>query len=513
MTRKRSKNPSGPSPRKATRSKRSSSKRTCGSAHGKANPDVHHPDPEKQRLIDATIRAGHARVFRWWGELGEDGKNRLLRQLSSIDFDELSGLYGRHKDKREQLARQVIEPAEVITLPKTRDEIAASENARRLGEEAIRAGEVAVFVVAGGQATRLGIEAPKGTFEITPIRRKPIFEHHAEKIRALSRRYATCLPFYIMTSETNDAATREFFEQNEYFGLDSADVFFFKQEMIPALDFEGRLLLEAKDRIFTSPNGHGGSISSLKSSGALADMQARGVRYIFYFQVDNVLIKLADPVFLGHHIGRRAEMSAKVAPKSGPEEKVGVVCRAGGAIAVIEYSDLPDEYKYARNEDGSLKFSAGNLAIHVLDVDFVEKLNEGKYSLPFHIAEKAIPFLDDNGELVSPEKKNGLKFEKFVFDALGRAKAAAVIEVNRDEEFAPVKNAEGEDSPATACELMMRLYARWLEDAGAPVPRGPDGSVRDLLEISPLFALDAEELKQKLPAQFEVKLPLYLGPE
>ncbi len=401
----------------------------------------------------------------------------------------------------------------MIHIPETEDDVAAWQNALRVGERAVGAGEVAVFVVAGGQATRLGVEAPKGTLEITPIKGKSIFEHHAEKIRAVSKRYETRLPFYIMTSETNDAPTREFFEANEYFGLAPSDVFFFKQEMMPALDLDGKLMLDEKDHIFTSPNGHGGSISSLKSSGALADMRARGVKHIFYFQVDNVLIKMADPVFIGYHIEKRADMSAKVAPKRDPDEKVGVVCRTGAETTVIEYSDLPDEQKHARNRDGSLKFSAGNLAIHVLDVGFVEWLNEKEHSLPFHIAEKTTPFLDDDGRLVNPTKKNGLKFEKFVFDALNRARATAILEVDREEEFAPIKNATGEDSPDSALRLMTKLYAKWLEAAGVRVPRDSEGRVDSLLEISPLFALDAEELKQKLPASFEVKLPLYLGPD
>jgi UDP-N-acetylglucosamine/UDP-N-acetylgalactosamine diphosphorylase len=265
--------------------------------------------------------------------------------------------------------------------------------------------------------------------------------------------------------------------------------------------------LEAADKIFTNPNGHGGSISSLKSSGALADMQARGIRRIFYFQVDNVLIKIADPIFLGHHINRGAEMSAKVTPKCGPEEKVGVVCRVDGEMSVIEYSDLPDDLRYARNEDGSLTFSGGNIAIHILDVDFVERLNCEAHSLPYHTARKAIPFLDDGGKTVNPADKNGLKFEKFVFDALASARETAIMEVVREEEFAPVKNAEGEDSPASAIAMMQALHAGWLEDAGVSLPPDSNGPI----EISPLFALDAATLKKKLSPNFEIKFPLYLG--
>ena len=480
---------------------------------GSNAPNIRHPDPEKQHIIDETTRAGQAHVFRWWKDIDEHGRNGLLRQLSLIDFDELHELMVRHKKGEMPLPKGEIQPAEVIPYPETDDEIAASEEARRIGEQAIRAGSVAAFVVAGGQATRLGIDIPKGTLEITPVRNKSIFEHHAEKIRALSKRYGTRLPLYIMTSETNDAATREFFEKNGYFQLDPADVYFFRQNMMPALDFDGRLILDAKDHIFTSPDGHGGSIGSLKNSGGLADMQARGIKHISYFQVDNVLIKIADPAFLGYHIGRKADISAKVAPKTGPEEKVGVVCRTGTKTTVIEYSDLPDEYKYARTEDGKLKYSAGNLAIHALEVDFVDRLNRRKHSLPFHIAMKAVPFLNDDGEPVRPDDKNGLKFEKFVFDALGLAEATAIVEVDRDEEFAPVKNASGVDSPDTARELMIQLWAKWLEHAGARVPRGSDGRVEGRLEISPLFALDAEELKQRLPSSFEVNPPLYLGPE
>jgi UDP-N-acetylglucosamine/UDP-N-acetylgalactosamine diphosphorylase len=480
---------------------------------GSNAPNIRHSDPEKQRIIDAAVRAGQGHVFRWWEDIGEEGRNSLLEQLSPIDFNELDELAARHRGGEAPLPEGEIQPAEVIPLARTRAELGAAEEVRRIGEEALRAGTVAVFLVAGGQATRLGIDVPKGAFEITPIRKKTIFEHHAEKIRALSKRYGTRLPFYIMTSEANDAATREFFEENGYFELDPADVYFFKQDMMPALDFDGRLILDAKDHIFTSPNGHGGSITSLKRSGALADLQGRGIKHIFYFQVDNVLIKIADPIFLGHHIGNRSDISAKVAPKTGPEEKVGVVCRIGTTTTVIEYSDLPERYKYARSEDGKLLYSAGNLAIHALDVDFVDRLNRQEYSLPFHIARKTIPFLNEAGELVTPQEKNGLKFEKFVFDALRSAEATAIVEVDRDEEFAPVKNAKGEDSPDTARELMIRLCAKWLEQAGARVPRASDGRVEGLLEISPLFALDAEELQRKLPPSFDVRSPLYLGPE
>jgi UDP-N-acetylglucosamine/UDP-N-acetylgalactosamine diphosphorylase len=476
-------------------------------------PAIRHPDPQKQRTIDETVGAGQAHVFSWWDDIGDHGRNRLLDQLSKIDFDELDMLYKKYSEGIAPPSREEIGPADTIPVPRSAEQVGAASRAASVGEEAIRAGEVAVFLVAGGQATRLGFDAPKGAFAISPVRKKTLFQLHAEKILALSKKHDAALPFYIMTSETNDFATREFFGSNKYFGLDPADVFFFKQEMTPALDLDGKLILDAKDHIFTNPNGHGGSISSLKSSGALDNLKARGIKHVFYFQVDNALINIADPVFLGRHIERGAEMSAKVTPKSGPEEKVGVLCRVGPKLTVIEYSDLPDELRHARNEDDSLTFSGGNIAIHILDVDFVERINREEHSLPYHIARKSIPCLDDGGELIKPEEKNGLKLEKFVFDALNAARETVVMEVVRAEEFAPVKNADGEDSPASAVAMMQNLYAGWLEAAGAPVPRDTDGAPAGPIEISPLYALDAAELKEKLPHSFEVKFPLYLGPE
>jgi len=465
-----------------------------------------------QRLIQAVINAGHGHVFQWWHTLDDAGKQSLLQQISLIDIAYLSDLYRSRREKAPAPSLQEITPAAVIGLPKSEEESVLHLGARRIGEKALQAGEVAAFVVAGGQATRLGVDVPKGAMEITPVKRKPIFQTHAEKILALSKRHGRSIPFYIMTSESNDRPTREFFEKNRNFGLDPANIFYFCQGMMPALDFEGKLVLDAKDHIFTSPNGHGGSIFALQRSGALDDMKRRGIKYIFYFQVDNVLINLADPVFLGYHIEAGAEMSAKVTAKRDAEEKVGVICQVNGKTTVIEYSDLSDEQRYAKNPDGSLRFSAGSIAIHVLNVDFVERLNLKENTLPFHIAEKAIPHLSSEGKLVKPRKKNGLKFEMFVFDALSLAEKTVVMEVDRNEEFAPVKNAEGEDSPQTARDLMVRLYAKWLNDAGAPVPRDKQGNVLGAIEISPLFALDFEELRSKLPLSYEVRLPLYLGP-
>jgi UDP-N-acetylglucosamine/UDP-N-acetylgalactosamine diphosphorylase len=371
---------------------------------------------------------------------------------------------------------------------------------------------VAAFLVAGGQGTRLGYSGPKGKFRISPIKEKSLFQLHAEKILAMSRKYRANIPWYIMTSDTNHQETVDFFETCEYFGLNPKDVVFFSQEMIPALDANGRLILDAKDHIFTNPNGHGGSLSALKKSGALEDMRRRGIDLIFYFQVDNVLVKICDPVFLGYHVQNQAHMSTKVVAKTDPYEKVGVLGRMNGRLGVIEYSDLSDEQKEARNPDGSLKFGAGNIAIHVLNVDFVEQENQGGLRLPWHIAHKKIPYLDENGKRIEPKEPNGYKFETFVFDALGDAEKTVILEVKREEEFSPVKNAQGVDSPATARRDMINLFGSWLEKAGVPIPRDSQNNVKGKIEISALFALDEEELIHKIDPDLKFEGRLYLVP-
>ncbi|RMF68675.1 MAG: UDPGP type 1 family protein [Calditrichaeota bacterium] len=470
-------------------------------------------DLESQRIIDRGFDAGQGHVFRFWSELDEAGRRALLAQLAEIDFALLRRLTDEFiRPGASPLAEKRLEPAEFIPVPRTPEQHRAADAAKQTGEQALRQGRVAAFLVAGGQGTRLGFDGPKGMYPISPVKNKTLFQLHAEKLLALSRRHGATIPWYIMTSATNDAETRAFFEQHDFFGLAREDVVFFQQAMVPALDENGKLFLDRKDHVFENPNGHGGSLAALKQSGALQDMRDRGIDLIFYFQVDNVLVKICDPVFLGFHLQNEAEMSAKVVEKIDPSEKVGVVGRIDGELGVIEYSDLPEAEKRARNPDGSLKFRGGSIAIHVLDVAFVERENEGGLRLPWHVAHKKIPHLDEQGNLVEPAEPNGYKFETFVFDALRDARRAMFLEVPREEEFSPVKNAEGVDSPSTARRDMVNLFASWLEKAGVTVPRNGDGTCKTPIEVSPLYALDAEELRQKLPADLKLDgQPLYLG--
>jgi UDP-N-acetylglucosamine/UDP-N-acetylgalactosamine diphosphorylase len=300
-----------------------------------------------------------------------------------------------------------------------------------------------------------------------------------------------------MTSETNHGATVAFFEEQDYFGYSAADIMFFRQEMIPAIDRSGKLILDAPDHIFTNPNGHGGSLKALWENGAIGDMHERGIEHIFYFQVDNVLTRICDPVYAGYHISGGSEMSNKVVRKKSPEEKMGVLCKINGRLGLIEYSDISEEDMHATYPDGSLKFWAGNIATHMLSVDFVERENKEGFRLPYHIAEKSIPYIDDEGRRIKPQEKNGIKFESFVFDALQDAEKSVSIEIVRGEEFSPLKNREGDNSPETVRRALNNTYGRWLTDAGYDLPRDASGNYLADIEISPLVALQAADLKKQ----------------
>jgi UDP-N-acetylglucosamine/UDP-N-acetylgalactosamine diphosphorylase len=472
---------------------------------------------DEQALRGRAEAAGQGHVFRFWEDLPGEGRRRLLEQLAEVDFAELSHLVREQITERRPFELPPgLEPAPFLPLPSTPEDRHRRLRMQRLGEELIAAGKVAALVVAGGQGTRLGFDGPKGAFEIGPVSRRPLFQIFAEAIHAARHAFDAPIPWYIMTSRANDLATRDFFESYNYFDLPREDVKFFAQGMMPAVDLEGKLIMAGRDQLAWNPDGHGGSIRALARSGMLADMRQRGIETISYFQVDNPLVPPIDPVFIGYHADAKSDMSSKMARKRDAAEKVGNFCVSGGRLYVIEYSDLPKELGEQRQGDGSLRVAAGSIAIHIMDRRFVERLNSGaRFALPFHRAEKKIPFVDEQGLPHNPQKPNGIKFETFVFDALPMAERPVVLEIDRAAEFSPVKNADGEDSPATARRDMVRLAAHELQEAGLAVPRGPDGEPKFKVEISPLAARGVAELKalaERLGLK-EVTGDLYLGPE
>lgn len=471
---------------------------------------------QMQKLVR---ECGQEHILRYWEKLSESSRRQLLHQAALVDFDLMGRLYREYILKKSTVAATALEPAEMVTLAHQRAHPEEVQRMKARGAETLRAGKVAAVLVAGGQATRLGFARPKGAYPVGPVSQKSLFQLHAEKLLATAQRYRTTIPWYIMTSDANAGETRAFFEENKLFGYAPPDLFFFEQEMIPALDENGKLILDAPDHIFVNPNGHGGTLTALEKSGALADMKRRGIEEIFYFQVDNVLLHMCDPLFLGYHVAANAEMSAKVCAKRDPHEKVGVLGMVfdsttgpKGRLQVIEYSDMSKTDKEARLADGTLKYNAGSIAIHLLKRSFIEREVAGGTKLPWHVAHKQIPFLDAAGQLVSPERPNGYKFETFIFDALGDAARVVVLEVDRRFEFSPIKNANGEDSPATAQRDLGELYAGWLEQAGVKVSRDASGNLKTRIEVSPLFALDAEELARKISPDLRLQEDIYFEP-
>ncbi len=447
--------------------------------------------PDLQRKLQ-QYRQEH--VLSWWDRLEDEQRRVLIDQLSSIDLDRLSRLYAEREHTYRAPDSSRIKPLDIVPAD-------APDNAsmRTAGEEALRRGEVAALVVAGGQGSRLGFEHPKGMFSIGPISRKSLFQIHAEKVLALGRRYGKQPPLLIMTSPATDAETRQFFAGQDYFGLPKEEVFFFCQGTMPALDLAtGKLLLEAPGRLFLSPDGHGGTLTALRKSGLLDQLRRRGIRHLFYFQVDNPLVKVADPVFIGRHLSQRSEASSKIVPKQGPKDRLGNLVLVDGRCSMIEYSDLPDSLANERDANGRLRLWAGSPAIHIFDMDFLARVTEGAGLLPFHTARKKVPYLDDKGQVVQPQKENALKFERFIFDVLPLAERWLVMETSHREEFAPLKNAEGADSPKTVQAALTNLVADWLTGAGVEVPRTGSGEPAAALEISPLFALDAEQFAQRV---------------
>lgn len=474
----------------------------------------------------ATIRTrlqehGQAHVLRFIDELSPAHRDALLDQIESINLTELATLidkFVRHPKPTTIPAH--LEPAPYYPnagSPGHTDQYDA-ESYRAAGENLIARGKVAAFTVAGGQGTRLGWNGPKGTFPATPVTGKPLFRILAEQILATEQRYGVTIPWYIMTSPINHADTRAFFLDNNCFGLRRNDIFMFPQGMMPSLDKNaGTMLLAEKHEIAVNPDGHGGSLKALRQSGAIEDMSVRGIEHISYTQIDNPLAKMIDPLFIGLHAtapNSSGEMSSKMVPKAYPEEKVGVFCRADGKTVVIEYSDLPEELAQQRDEGGNLRFIAGSIAIHLFSVSFVERLtaDPDQFGLPFHRAEKKVPHIDlESGRRVEPQEPNAVKLETFVFDALPLAERSIVYETTRQEEFAPIKNADGVDSSATSHQIQSDRNGAWLEQHGVKVPRNKDGDVDAMIEISPLTALEACDLSQiDLPPAIEPGVAIVL---
>ncbi len=442
-------------------------------------------DSRYEDLLNHVKPFGQEHLLRFWHDLDEEQRDILAQEIKSTDFPLIARLFREGQTPEEGAAA---EPSPLRGKAWNSFGIFERAAMANSGMRALRDGKVAAFLVAGGQGTRLGHEGPKGTFDIGLPSHKSLFQLQAERIGKLGRIAGKAIPWYVMTSLDNHAATEEFFRRNAFFGLKESDIFLFQQGQLPVVDSLGQILLEEKHRLSQGPNGNGGCFLGLESSGALDDMKKRGVEWVFVYSVDNALVKVCDPHFVGFAMASSQPAASKAVAKAGPEERVGVFCLRNGRPSVIEYSELSEQQRQARNTEGQLLFGSGNIAVHLFRRDFLAQ--ESIAPLPYHVAHKRIPFLDAAGLKQNPPTPNAYKFELFMFDMFPRATGMAVLEVVREEEFAPVKNREGADSPETARALVLSLHRTWAIATGCTEAQLSSNSV----EISPRLSYAGEGL-------------------
>ena len=443
----------------------------------------------EEEILNLLQINGQHHIINHYRKLNKEKRKVFLTNLQELNLPLGFELYKKFSQQEISPPRREINPAPIITQEVLHNDQQRMIKARALGEELLRSQKVAVLIVAGGQGTRLGFEGPKGIFPITPVKKKSLFQLFCETIKALSLKYGIPIPLLIMTSQENHEQTVNYFKEHNFFGLRAENVHFFQQGMLPTFTPEGGLLLKEETNLLANPDGHGGSLKALYESSLLDYLKNHGFTELFYCQVDNPLVKIADPLFLGVHKMEEAEISTKVVRRRDLKEKVGIYGLFNGQPAIIEYSDfLPADYE-AVDEKGHMRYWAGNTAIHVISLAFIERLNQCGFALPYHRAIKDVYGCGPEGKLM---QRRAWKFETFVFDALPLAQKCCALEVRREEEFAPVKNKEGADSPATACAALNSLYRHWLAEVGAEI--APEIQV----EISPLFALDKDDLSVRL---------------
>jgi UDP-N-acetylglucosamine/UDP-N-acetylgalactosamine diphosphorylase len=421
-------------------------------------------------LAPTLERHGQRHLLEGLHDLSPDERARFLDRLAEVDWEEL-------ERPAEPPPLEAVEPPAVVTLAERRARAAALIAA---GETAYREGRVAVLMVAGGEGTRLGFPGPKGCFPLAPHSGKPIYQLQAEKVLSLSRRVGSQIPFLVMTSPATDAETRGFFAEHGRFGLAERQVRFFVQGTVPSLDRNGRALLGAPGELLENPDGHGGSFTALAAGGILDELRAGGVMQLVYLQVDNVLAPVDDPALVGLAVSERADVVTKVLEKAHPDEKVGNLVTVAERDRVVEYTELSREQARAPGPDGEPLFRWGSPALHCWSVEFWSRLAERGFRPPLHRSAKPLEAWA-GGSIAEVE---GWKHERFVFDLIPEADRSLGLEIDRAAEFAPVKNAEGPDSPITAVEVAHRQYVEWLEAAGVRVDLPPGERV----EIDPLLA-------------------------
>lgn len=465
--------------------------------------------PNRDQLAVRLKPFGQEHLLRFWDELDDSGRHQLARQIEAIDLPQIAALVqqGAAGQDWAALSRRAEPPPAVRLTDRQRGGRFDSSEARRRGTEALAAGKIGVLLVAGGQGSRLGFDHPKGLYPIGPVSRASLLQIHFEKALAAGRRHGAPLPVYMMTSPVTHNEQFAFLNEHGRFGLAPENVVLFCQGTMPAVDAStGRLLLAEKDSLFLSPDGHGGTVAALATSGAIANMRQRGIEHLFYLQVDNPLAPIGDAEFIGYHLLARSDLTSMAVAKQTPHDRLGNFATIDGRLQVIEYSDFPADVAEKRDNAGGLVFWAGSIAVHVFGIAFLERALALKDALPFHIAHKKVPYINKAGQSIEPEQPNALKFERFIFDLLPHANNPLVVEYAEEDVFAPLKNAPGEkrDTPEYVERLMVAQYCKWLQAAGTRVAEGVP------VEISPLWALDADGVAARTDRPAIIDKPTYL---
>ena len=406
-----------------------------------------------EAALNCLRKYNQEHILKNYENMSQNQKEKLLNQILTIDFNQIKELYESTKNEI-NFANDKIEPIGYVDKSALTDEELAKYN--NLGDNAIKQGKYSVVTMAGGQGTRLGHSGPKGTFMLGLNPDKSIFQILAESLQHNNEKYGVTIPWYIMTSRENNDQTEKFFKDNNYFGYDPKAITFFKQGELPMCSEEGKLLIDETGAIKEAADGHGGIFESMRKNGIIYDMQIRGIEWAFIGPVDNILVKMVDPTLLGVALDKKVLAAGKSVVKAGPKEKVGVFCKRNGKPGVVEYTEITTEMAEATDENGELKFGESHINCNLFNVSAIDEVSKKK--LPYHCAHKKAKYINENGELVVPEKPNAYKFESFIFDAFDMLDDMAILRVKREEEFAPVKNAEGNDSPETARKLYNDYY-------------------------------------------------------
>ena len=409
-----------------------------------------------QDAIDILKMYNQEHIIKLLEKLDEEQKAELIEQINHIDFHQIMELYDNTK-KEIEIKENKIEPLPYLDKAKLTPE--QKEEFEKLGEEVIEKNQYAVVTMAGGQGTRLGHSGPKGTFKLDVYGKgKYLFEILAENLKEANKKYDVSIPWYIMTSKENNKQTVEFLEKNNYFGYNKDDVIIFTQSELPLVDTEGKLLINKDMKIKEASDGNGGTYSSLRASGSLADMKERGIKWVFIGGVDNALLKMADTTLLGMAVKKGVQIASKSVVKANPHEKVGVFCKMNGHPKVIEYAELPEKMAEEIDDNGELKYGESHIMCNLYTIDAIEKVS--KETLMYHSAFKKNSYIDEDGKEVIPEEPNSYKFESFIFDAFEFFDDIAILRGKREDDFAPVKNKDGVDSPRTAKELYEKFWNR-----------------------------------------------------